>query len=63
MQAEWIDDLRRAYDAKADERDARTIEPWKSEERERFLSVLLAEGKTRLLLRRADGTSRHQPGK
>lgn len=41
--------LRAAYDAKAAERDAAEIAPWKLEIRSDFLSLLQAEGKRRLL--------------
>jgi len=44
-----IEHLRRAYDGKAQERETRAISDWKIEERARFLSLLQAEGKRRLL--------------
>lgn len=42
-------DLRRAYDAKADEREVMTDQPWKQPERERFAGLLRAAGATTLL--------------
>lgn len=44
-----VDDLREAYDRKAQERDSVEISPWKIEERQRFLSLLREEGKRSLL--------------
>jgi SAM-dependent methyltransferase len=44
-----LDDLREAYDRKAEERDGYEIKPWKIEERQRFLSLLQEEGKRSLL--------------
>lgn len=41
---EWRDDLRRAYDRHADERDEREPAAWKAREQGRFLERLLAEG-------------------
>jgi len=49
MHNEILKDLRAAYDARAAERDGVVISPWKSEERERFVTELKREGKTRLL--------------
>src|SRR5688572_14225839 len=42
-------DLRTAYNAAAEERDARPPEPWKIEERERYLELLKDEGARTLL--------------
>jgi SAM-dependent methyltransferase len=42
-------DLRRAYDAKVDERRAKPLEPWKQAEREAFLARLRDVGAVRLL--------------
>ena len=44
-----IDHLRHAYDSRAQERETRPISDWKIQERARFLSLLQAEGKRRLL--------------
>lgn len=41
--------LRRAYQSKAGERDARAIQPWKANERQRFYRRLQSEGHRRLL--------------
>jgi SAM-dependent methyltransferase len=41
--------LRRAYDAKVEERDARAVEPWKDAERARFLARLREEGRHTLV--------------
>jgi SAM-dependent methyltransferase len=41
--------LRAAYDAKVDERDARSVEAWKDEERARFLACLREEGRRTLV--------------
>jgi SAM-dependent methyltransferase len=49
MHDEWLENLRRAYDAKADERDHGVLAPWKAEERLGFLKALRAEGAQRLL--------------
>jgi len=49
MYRQVIDDLRESYDRKAEERNNREIEPWKMEERRRFLSLFRKEGKKRLL--------------
>jgi SAM-dependent methyltransferase len=43
------DDLRRAYDAAVDQRDATVKSPWKLGERRAFRDRLRAEGRTRLL--------------
>jgi SAM-dependent methyltransferase len=44
-----VEDLRRAYDAKVDERDSSAVEPWKSAERSRFLAMLQAERRQSLV--------------
>ncbi len=44
-----IDELRQAYDRKADERDGQEPSGWKTAECETFLSLLLKENKHRLL--------------
>jgi len=44
-----IEDLRRSYDSKAEERDKRELSGWKIEERAGFLSLLQKEGKQKLL--------------
>jgi SAM-dependent methyltransferase len=44
-----LEDLRIAYDRRAEERDNAEIEAWKLEERQRFLENLRAEGKQTLL--------------
>jgi len=44
-----LNDLRQAYDCKAEERDGREIASWKVEERQLFLSLLQEEGKKNLL--------------
>src|SRR5438034_1081423 len=44
-----VDDLRIAYDRRAEDRDNAEIEDWKVEERRRFLDKLRAEGKQTLL--------------
>lgn len=44
-----LGDLRAAYDAKADERDAGSIAAWKAGERARFLAELKRTGAARLL--------------
>lgn len=49
MYAQVIDELRRAYDGSAGEREAGQIAPWKASEREAFLARLRAEGARRLL--------------
>jgi SAM-dependent methyltransferase len=46
---EILDNLRRAYDAAADERDAMAKPPWKLGERDRFRAFVQSEGGTRLL--------------
>lgn len=46
---ELVKNLRKAYDAKALERNISSIWPWKAEERERFLSEIKRAGKQRLL--------------
>jgi hypothetical protein len=47
--AEVKRDLRRAYDAKADEREVMADQPWKQPERERFAGMLRAAGLNTLL--------------
>jgi SAM-dependent methyltransferase len=49
MDKRVIDDLRRAYDGSAAERDARGLTAWKIAERADFLARLRAEGKRDLL--------------
>jgi SAM-dependent methyltransferase len=49
MYEQVIDDLRDAYDRKAEERDNKETSPWKLEERQRFLALLQEEGKRSLL--------------
>ena len=49
--------MRESYDRKARERDLRPVQPWKAEERLRFLAMLRSEG-TRTLLELGAG-----PGK
>ena len=49
MHEDMLANLRRAYDAKAAERDGREISAWKAEERARFLAELERDGKPRLL--------------
>lgn len=49
MNNAFRDDLRKAYDCKAEERDASSIQEWKIEERANFLSLLQKEGKRTLL--------------
>lgn len=49
MYDQLIGELRTAYDRKVEERDSKQISSWKAEERQRFLSLLQAEGKKRLL--------------
>ncbi|HEX9922492.1 MAG TPA: class I SAM-dependent methyltransferase [Anaerolineae bacterium] len=44
-----ITDLRKAYDQKVEERDSKSPDAWKIEERQRFLTLLQAEGKSTLL--------------
>jgi SAM-dependent methyltransferase len=44
-----VTDLLQSYNSKATERDSYTIEPWKIEEREQFLSFLIQENKQTLL--------------
>ncbi len=39
-----INDLRHAYDQRAEERDGREKQSWKVEERARFLALLQQEG-------------------
>ena len=41
--------LRESYGRKAAERDGKAVEPWKAEERRRFLQLLRQEGKSSLL--------------
>jgi len=41
--------LRTAYDAKVEERDSHAVEPWKEEERARFLTLLRDEGRRSLV--------------
>ena len=49
MYARVIDELRRAYDGSAAQRDAGEIAPWKQAERDAFLARLRAAGARRLL--------------
>jgi SAM-dependent methyltransferase len=44
-----LDDMRQSYDGMAGERDRAEVEPWKREERQRFLDLLVEEGKGTLL--------------
>jgi SAM-dependent methyltransferase len=44
-----LPDLRTAYDAKVEARDAHATEPWKAGERDRFLELLRAEGRRTLV--------------
>ena len=46
---EVLDDLRRAYDGKVDERRAKPLEPWKEAERAAFLARVREAGGQRLL--------------
>jgi SAM-dependent methyltransferase len=43
-----ISDLRQSYNHKVEERDSKELAPWKEQERDRFLALLLKEGFTRL---------------
>ncbi len=58
MDDRHTDDLRRAYDAAAAERDARDVAPWKLAEMARFAERLRAEGR-RDLLEIGAGPGRH----
>lgn len=49
MYEKIISDLRRSYDRKVEERDGKKLDPWKEQERNDFLSLLLEEGCTKLL--------------
>ena len=49
MYEQILNDLRTAYDRKADERDQYETSEWKQDERLRFLSLLREEGKHHLL--------------
>jgi SAM-dependent methyltransferase len=49
MYDQIINDLRTAYDRKADERDQYEASEWKQQERYRFLSLLRQEGKNQLI--------------
>lgn len=49
MYEDVLDSLQQAYDRHAGERDANPLAGWKTAERERFLSLLRAEGKRTLL--------------
>jgi cyclopropane fatty-acyl-phospholipid synthase-like methyltransferase len=49
MYNQVINDLRKAYDQKVEERDSKSPDAWKIEERQRFLTLLQAEGKSTLL--------------
>jgi SAM-dependent methyltransferase len=44
-----LEDLRLAYDRRAEDRDNAEVDAWKLEERQRFLKLLRAEGKQTLL--------------
>jgi SAM-dependent methyltransferase len=44
-----LQELRKAYDLSAIDRDGRAISPWKQEERQAFLDLLIQEQKTTLL--------------
>jgi SAM-dependent methyltransferase len=46
---EVLPHLRRAYDAKVEERDAHAVEPWKEAERARFLTLLRDEDRHTLV--------------
>ncbi|KPK88303.1 MAG: hypothetical protein AMJ88_19230 [Anaerolineae bacterium SM23_ 63] len=58
MYEQIINDLRKAYDRKADERDQKSVSEWKHHERLRFLTLLRDEEK-RLLLDIGAGTGAH----
>jgi SAM-dependent methyltransferase len=58
MYEQILNDLRTAYDRKADERDQYETSEWKQQERLRFLSLLREEGK-HLLLDIGAGTGIH----
>jgi SAM-dependent methyltransferase len=58
MDEQLLQDLRRAYDGMAPERDQLEVAPWKREERERFLALLEREG-SRTLLEIGAGTGAH----
>jgi SAM-dependent methyltransferase len=49
MYEQILKDLRKAYDREVDERDRKEVPAWKHRERQRFLSLLRADGKRRLL--------------
>lgn len=53
-----LDDMRRAYDAMAEEREGREVASWKEDVRSRFLSLLRAES-CRTLLEIGAGTGAH----
>jgi SAM-dependent methyltransferase len=44
-----ISDLRQSYDRKVEERDRKELALWKDQERKKFLSLLVQEGRSRLL--------------
>ena len=49
MHSQFRDDLRKTYDRQANQRNASSIQEWKGEERESFLSLLQKEDKHTLL--------------
>ncbi|MBX3011286.1 MAG: class I SAM-dependent methyltransferase [Caldilineaceae bacterium] len=49
MEATLLTNLRTAYDRMIEEREGKTLHPWKQAERARFLTMLQAEGKQTLL--------------
>src|SRR5690349_2584581 len=49
MYDDIIANLRAAYDRAVEEREAKSVSPWKLEERQRFLDLLRQEQKTTLL--------------
>jgi SAM-dependent methyltransferase len=49
VNAELRAGLRESYDRKAQERNLRPVQPWKAEERQRFLAMLRSEGASTLL--------------
>ncbi|MCB0065368.1 MAG: class I SAM-dependent methyltransferase [Caldilineaceae bacterium] len=49
MNAPLLRDLRTAYDGMVNEREGKRLHPWKAAERARFLAMVQAEGRERLL--------------
>jgi SAM-dependent methyltransferase len=49
MNEQILNDLRKAYNREVNERDRKEVSAWKHRERQRFLSLLRADGKRRLL--------------